>query len=133
MKAWMRKCSKRIGVFGAAAAVVIVSLTLVTAQPAAAGCGWEKTFYYKGDTGQVDNCPYNGASSWAWLYNGSNDNKGLALWVQFYDGTGDVIGGISEMEGLSQDFWGGQQIWRAQLIKYDYPGTNLDYGPIVYM
>lgn len=137
MKSWLRSRSKRIGAFSAAAAVIIASLTVLTAQPAAAGsCGWQTDLQFNGDVGQVDNCPDNGADSWGWVYNGSNDGKGAALEYTLYNGLFGYIGAENFGGSATSSFWraspGGWDIWRVRLVKYQ-GNVITDYGTYKFM
>lgn len=135
MKDWMRSVmqtrAKKIGAFGAIAALVIAGLTVVTMQPASAGCTRE--YWYHNNKAVIDNCPGNGASSWAWVWDGESDIYGVYLDVQFYDGSYASVGkpnppanncgptACADHKGLavSTSFsWGGG-IWRARMCRYD--------------
>jgi hypothetical protein len=68
---------------GVALALAFVGLTVTAAQSAMAAGevsieGCTQYFYYNLVQGQVDNCPGNGAASWAWVWSGSN-TSGLSL------------------------------------------------------
>lgn len=73
------------------AALLLVSLfaagalSVATASSASAGC--TLSIYYKGDQGQVDACPGNGAASWGWVWNGTYNNRSAFIQVEDYAGT----------------------------------------------
>ena len=131
MKALMRSRLKKAGIVGAVAAFVIAGF-VVTLQPASAGHICDvRTYWYKGNKAQVDNCPGNGKQSWAWVWDGVRDPFGVYLDVQFYDGTWGSIGkpdrgnvdcernDCAQGRGDAAAFSFDKDIWRARICRYD--------------
>ena len=116
--------------------VVVAAGTLaaVIATPASAGCA--RTLYYKGDQGQVDNCPGNGSPSWAWVWNGSNDGLGVYIDAQdYHEGHTKFFtngrGGRETEDDFSANL--SQRTWRLRLCKFATPRTWEDCSGWTYM
>jgi hypothetical protein len=78
-RAVLRTTSFKAGaaVLAASAAAALLAAPASAAPAGAAGCAYTYNFDYI--QGQVDNCPGNGASAWAWLYvpNAGNAATGI--------------------------------------------------------
>lgn len=125
MKVWIGRLSrrmrtrgyKRLLVVGATALLAVGVSTTVIASPAMAGCA--RYYEFDSNQAQVDNCPGDGADSWAWVYN--RLGYPLDLNVQFYDGSTSTIEARYAGNGNAQSYWGRGDIWRVQLC-YVYWG-----------
>ena len=86
MRAVLRKTSLKAGaaVLAAGAAATLLAAPASAAPAAAAGCAYTISFDYI--QGQVDNCPGNGVSAWAWLYvpNAGNAWSGILTYSDMY-------------------------------------------------
>jgi hypothetical protein len=72
ISAVMHKTSAKVGAVvlasGAATALLAGPASAATASPAVAGPGCTFTFTFDLIEGQIDNCPGNGETSWAWVW-----------------------------------------------------------------
>jgi hypothetical protein len=72
LSALMHKTSAKVGAVvlaaGTATALLAGPASAAPASAAVAGAGCTFTFTYDLIEGQIDNCPGNGETSWAWLY-----------------------------------------------------------------
>ncbi|PZG10585.1 hypothetical protein C1I95_27955 [Micromonospora craterilacus] len=119
MKAWVQRNLLRVKAVVAVVAAVAVGAVsaALPASPATAGCGWEKTWSWKGNIVQVDNCPYNGADSWIWLRNSGSNGAWNPLYARiwFYDGGYTWIVVNHNGESNYWNMWGRGDIWQVQL------------------
>src|SRR6266571_4483329 len=103
------------------------TLAAVIATPASAGCA--RMIYYKGDQGQVDNCPGNGSPGWAWVWDGSHDGLGVYLDAQNYHDRHYKL--FTHGPGTAVNL--SQRTWRLRLCKFAPETGEQDCSIWIYM
>ncbi|GAA4264151.1 hypothetical protein GCM10022255_115140 [Dactylosporangium darangshiense] len=106
--------SLRLLTLGAVVVVAVGTSTTVMGSPAMANCA-QRSFAFHGNQAQVNNCPGNGADSWAWVWNGSRSNDYASLQLEFDNGQKERLVTGSGYSAASNSYWKTGDIWRAKI------------------